>query len=227
MLSDLLSLLYPVLCSSCGNPLRKGEECICSACLYTLPETGFHLHKDNPVARRFWGKIPLVFASSCYYFRKGGNVQHLIHGLKYAKQKETGLFLGRSYGHLLREQPLLDDIDALVPVPLHPRKLRQRGYNQSEVLAEGIAEVLGKPVERNLLLKTIEKGSQTNRSRYSRWENTAESFTLAGGKLPEGRHLLLVDDVITTGSTLESCASRILSVQDSRVSIVTIACALL
>jgi ComF family protein len=191
-----------------------------------LPRTDFHLHLDNPASRLFWGRTRVQAASSCFYFHKGSRVQHLIHGLKYKGRKDPGLFLGHMYGEVLKNQEIFSTIDLVVPVPLHPRKLRKRGYNQSEVIAHGMARGMGLSMNTKGLVKITATETQTRKSRFSRWENVKEVFTLVDKPVFENKHILLVDDVITTGATLEACANTILMAAGARVSIATLACAL-
>lgn len=224
MLSDFLSLFYPVICLSCGKTLYKGEEIICTYCHYHLPKTNFHLDKDNPVARHFWGKVTIHSAASYYFFNKGEKVQHLIHQLKYKERKEIGVFIGKQYGHDLKEAPLFNEVDVIIPVPLHAKKKRKRGYNQSELFATGLAESMKKKLDVKILYRAKASKTQTKKSRFERWENVNEIFALKNKEKLSGKHILLVDDVITTGSTLEACTQVLLQLPDVKVSIATMAC---
>lgn len=224
-LDDLLSLFYLRICLACGNSLYPNEEVVCFSCLYHLPETGFHLEKDNPVSRLFWGKVPLENASACYYFAKGGKVQHLIHQLKYKGRKAIGEYLGAYFGRKLKASPAYSDIDIILPVPLHPKKLRKRGYNQSEIVAGGLAEGMQVEFNSKILIRKVASSTQTKKSKYQRWENVKDIFGVTETSELEGKHVLLVDDVITTGSTLEACIHTLNDISDIRVSVAALACA--
>jgi ComF family protein len=178
---------------------------------------------DNPVIRHFWGKINIVAASSYYFFHKGQKVQKLVHRLKYKGQKEIGLKVGELYGHELSESPLFCSADVIVPVPLHKSRLRTRGYNQSDFFAKGLSAAMNVPAENNLLVRNKKTETQTRKNRFSRFENVNEVFSLVNKTNIEGKHILLVDDVITTGSTLTACAEVLLRHKDTKVSIASIA----
>jgi ComF family protein len=223
---DFVSLLFPRVCASCGNTLLKHEKCICHFCLTHLPRTDYHLHADNPAARLFWGRVDVGAVTSCFYFHKGSRVQHLVHGLKYKGKQETGTFLGRMYGHVLKSSELFKSVDVVVPVPLHARKKRRRGYNHSELFASGLAYALGVPMDCRSLQRITATGTQTKKSRFRRWENVKEVFALVDTGHFAGKHVLLVDDVVTTGATLEACAHELLRCNGAKVSMATIACAI-
>jgi len=225
VLEDFISLIYPHICMSCGKSLFKKEICICTYCKYHLPKTNFHLEEDNPVSRMFWGKVNITAAASYYYFNKGSKVQKLIHNLKYSGQKEIGNTIGEFYGTELKESELFKNIDNIIPVPLHPRRQRKRGYNQSAFFAEGLAKGIEAVYDYELLYRSYDSQSQTRKSRFERWKNVEYIFKLKNPEDLEGKHILLVDDVITTGSTLEACAQTLLKVNGVKVSIATIACA--
>ncbi len=223
---DVISLFYPRLCFSCNNPLLLHEECICSECLYHLPQTHFHLMADNPVANQFVGKLHINAAASCYYFTKGGKVQHLIHQFKYLGFKKIGLFIGSIYGEKLIQSPLFKDINFIIPIPLHPKKEALRGYNQAEWFARGLAITMKAKVDTTSLVRTTASETQTHKARFSRWENVKEIFDLKDNTALAGQHVLLVDDVITTGSTIEAAGQVLMSIPNIKISICSIACAL-
>lgn len=225
-LNDFVSLFYPRLCFACNNALLKHEEFLCTECLYKLPVTNFHLNQDNPVANQFIGKIQFNAAASFYYFSKGGKVQHLIHQFKYQGYKKIGLYIGRIYGEQLIKSPLFSDIDYIIPIPLHPRKEIQRGYNQAEWFANGLALSIKAEVDSKSLFRTYASESQTHKTRFSRWENVKEIFSLSNGQHLIGKHVLLVDDVITTGSTLEAAGHVLMEVPNIKISVCSLACAL-
>jgi len=224
-LSDFFSLIYPNVCMSCGKPLFRYENCVCSLCLHHLPQTDFHLHKDNPVAQLFWGKVNLESAAAFLYFNKGGNVQHLVHQLKYKGQKQVGSFLGNLYGNTLKKSKLFRTIDTVVPVPLHPKKQKLRGYNQSSYIAMGLADSMNITLDETTLFRTVASETQTKKSRYNRWENVSSIFALKDNNTLSGKHILLVDDVITTGSTIEACVTALAQTPDIKISVASIAVA--
>ncbi len=223
-LEDLVSLVYPDLCVCCGNKLFKGEEVICIICQHLLPKTSFHLEKDNPVHKIFWGKVNVEFAASCYYFQKEGSVQRLLHQFKYKGRKEVGLKVGDLYGADLMESPYFQDIDMIIPVPLHPRKERQRRYNQSNLFAEGLSQKMQIPWRKDVLFRIKDNPTQTGKKYYERRENVESIFEMRNKHLIEDKHVLLVDDVVTSGSTLEECAKTLQEAENVKVSIATIAC---
>lgn len=227
MFNDFLSLIFPQVCYACGRSLLKKENCICLHCFYNLPKTDFHLKKDNPVTKLFWGRTNVQSAASLYEFNEGGKVQNLIHHLKYKGKKEIGLSLGRYYGHLLKTSSMFSCINVIVPVPLHKKTLKKRGYNQSEYFAKGIGEAMEIEIIDNVLIKTATSSSQTKKSRFNRWKNVQDIFTLSSPEKLKGKHILLVDDVVTTGSTIDACTQQLLSITDVKVSAVTIAAALI
>jgi ComF family protein len=218
---DLFSLVFPQVCPACGNNLYIGENSICTKCLYELPKTNFHLNKDNEVARLFWGRVKLEAATSYYIYFKGSKFQNIIHQFKYKGQKHIGYNLGRIFGAELKNTSF-SEIEIIHPVPLHFRKLKRRGYNQSEYIARGISESLNKPVITDAICRVKDVGTQTIKSRYERWENITDVFKVKKVNKLENKHILLVDDVVTTGSTLEACASEILKLDSTRVSIATL-----
>ena len=220
---DLGNLLFPRICYACGETLTRQEEVICSYCRFKLPKTNFHRHTDNPVEKIFWGRVYLRSASSFLFFNKGGNVQKLIHLLKYKGKKQVGFFLGKLFGMDLLDSDDFKNIDFIIPVPLHPKKQHKRGFNQSTVIADGIGRSLRKPVVDDNLIRLVNTASQTKKTRYSRWENVKDVFAVSNPENLTGKHILLVDDVLTTGATLEACAQKILEVEGTEVSVATIA----
>jgi ComF family protein len=226
-IDDFISLVYPKICAICGNSLWKSEETICQRCDYHLPKTNFHLESDNPVSRLFWGRVNIEAATAFLYFNKGNAVQELIHKLKYKGRKDIGVLMGSRYGLYLRNSCLFRDISWIIPVPLHKKKFAQRGYNQSELFALGLSSVMRVPVENNELVREKVTETQTRKSRFKRWENVSEKFVIQNPQKLAGSHVMLVDDVITTGATLEACAQALIPVPGIRISIVAIAVTLL
>ncbi|MFI5451868.1 ComF family protein [Pedobacter sp. UC225_61] len=221
--TDIIGLLFPELCNACGTHLYYGEKEICTKCLYDLPYTDYHLYTDNPVAKQLWGRLPCNAAMAMLYFRKGTKVQNLMHSLKYKGQTDVGVRLGNLLGEKLKLSNQYDGIDLIIPVPLHPKKEKIRGYNQSEFIAKGIAEILAVPVSTTHLLRDKSTDSQTKKSRYIRYENMRSVFNIYHAKQIENLHVLLVDDVITTGATLEACGNALLTIGIKKLSIAAIA----
>lgn len=224
MLFDFIALIYPENCAACGQTLLKNEKTLCTHCIIQLPKTNYWLYKDNPVSKIFWGRIPVENACSFLHFTKGGNVQHLLHQLKYKGNQMAGILAGKLFGSELLNTPF-SEIDAIVPVPLHLAKLKKRGYNQSELIAQGLSESIQKPLAKNWLIRKIASETQTKKNRFMRWENVKEIFATDNEAEFEGKHILLVDDVVTTGATIEACAQLLLKVKNVKVSIAALASA--
>jgi ComF family protein len=222
-INDFFSLLYPRICTCCGNSLWRGEEVVCTLCEYHLPKTWYHLEHDNPVSRIFWGRAPVESAASFLHFNKGNQVQHLIHHLKYKERKDIGVWFGAHYGAFLKSSPLFRSAEVIIPVPLHRKRYHSRGFNQSAQFGIGLASSMKIPVEEQTLLRTGLSETQTRKSRYKRWENVSGIFEIRNPCKFSGAHLLLVDDVITTGATLEACVHALCSIPDVKISIATIA----
>jgi ComF family protein len=231
-LRTVLALFYPALCLACDEPLVSGEAHFCTGCRAGLPYLNHHQAgpagaADTPLARRFWGKVPVRYAVAYLQFSPRGRVQQLLHRFKYDNQPEIGQVLGRWFGEELAQAGFGTEFDALVPVPMHPAKQRQRGYNQAACFAEGLAEIFGLPVREDVLIKVEQTDSQTRKSRVARWQNVAGGFAVPAEVAPTlpGQRLLLVDDVLTTGATLEACATALLAGGADTVSVATIAAA--
>lgn len=222
ILRGFAGLFWPNVCLCCSTGLVRGEKYVCGHCMYDLPTTGFHRYHDNPVAQAFWGRVPVEYATAVYFFRKGNNIQKLVHQVKYHDQMKLGIMLGREMGKVLIDSSF-NEVDVVVPVPLHRRKYRRRGYNQSECIARGVAEILGKPLDTHTLIRRIHTASQTRKKRLDRWKNVETAFGLATPDAFAGRHVLLIDDVVTTGATLEACMQVILTAPETKVSVATLA----
>jgi len=220
---DFISLLFPRLCYGCGSHLMRNENLICMECYVLIPRTNYHLLPDNPVARLFWGRTFIEKAAAFSFYNRGSRIRNLIHNLKYRGIKEVGYELGRMYGSSLRSSGFTNGIDLIMPVPLHPSKKRKRGFNQSEIISEGIAAATGLPVDVKCLVRKGVSATQTRRSRFERWTNVEGIFFVTDQQIITGKHILLVDDVITTGSTVESCANELLKADDVKVSVVALA----
>lgn len=228
MLQDLLSLLFPEVCYACDEPLARGERYICTDCSVKLPYTDLHLHgatELNTLQQRFWGRVPVRFAFAYLHFRPKGRVQRLLHQLKYKGAQELGEHLGKQYGSLLSDHHYASHFDLILPVPLHRLKRRRRGYNQSDGFAKGLSEALQVEWSSSLLVRNTDTDSQTKKSRLDRWQNVEKVFEVRVPEKVSGKRVLLVDDVLTTGATLEACAQALLESGCSEVSIATIAAA--
>lgn len=225
LLDDFISLLFPRLCYACGNHLLRNENLICTQCYVSIPRTNYHLSAGNPVEQLFWGRCHISRAAAFSFYSKGSRTRKLVHNLKYNGVKEIGEELGRIYGHNLFNSGFTSDIDMIIPVPLHPSKQRKRGFNQSDFIANGLSEATGLPVDSISLIRVELSDTQTKRSRYERWMNVEGIFAVTDSERLKGKHILLVDDVITTGSTLDACASELLKIDNVKVSVVALAVA--
>ena len=220
---DFISLLFPRLCYACGNQLMRNENLICTECFVVIPRTNYHFIEDNPVAQLFWGRCLIEKAAAFSYYNKGSRIRKLIHNMKYNGIREIGYDLGRLYGLSLKTSGFINDIDIIIPVPLHPVKKRIRGFNQSETISMGIADTTHLPVDLKSLARVLVSATQTKRSRYERWTNVEGIFQVLDSQTIMGKHVLLVDDVITTGSTIESCTNELLKIEGVKVSAVALA----
>ncbi|MEJ5961375.1 ComF family protein [Pedobacter immunditicola] len=209
LFKDFTNLLYPELCPACDARLNNSEKDICIKCEFDLPYTDFHLHRENPVAKQFWGRIPLHTAMALLYFTKESKTQNLMHQLKYKSQPQIGFLLGEMIGERLIASGFQQNYDYIVPVPIHEKRLRSRGYNQSEYIANGIAEKLKIPVKTKVIIRYKQTKSQTKNERFERFHNLENAFMVLQPMAVTGQHILLVDDVITTGATLEACATTL------------------
>ncbi|MFC5283115.1 ComF family protein [Pedobacter alpinus] len=221
-ISDFASLVFPKICHACGTSLAQSETHFCTTCIHQLPYTNFHLQPDNKLAKQFWGRVKVASAIAYLYFTKGGKVQNIMHQLKYNKQPQLGVALGKMYGEELKKNQLYQQAEAIIPVPLHPSKLKKRGYNQSETFANGLSEVLGIPVLSGILYRESQKDSQTMQSRSHRFDNMEKVFK-ANTQTIELNNVLLVDDTITTGATLEACIIALQDVGITQINIIGIA----
>lgn len=224
-LNCIIDLFYPRVCAACGCGLLKDEETVCLKCRYLLPKTGYENHADNPLAQVFYGRVRFHAVTACFFFAKSGKVQHLIHELKYKNNPEAGIFLGQQLGETIKEAPIFQGIDYLIPVPLHPRREKQRGYNQSLLIAQGIHEATGIPIGDKYLIRAVYTTTQTKKSAEERHKNVKDIFEVHFPEELEGKHVLLIDDVLTTGATLESCAHQLENIPGITISAATAACA--
>lgn len=223
ILTDFIRLFYPNICMVCHNNLAEGESIICTSCLYHIPRTKYWFDSENAVAKIFWGRALVQNACSFFFFAKGSRYRKLLHHLKYNGKKEVGFILGKEFGNELKRVESFQNIDFIVPVPLHPKRLKQRGYNQAEEIAKGLYESMGVQISTNNLIRPEYTETQTRKNRTQRVENVSKAFRLENPKEFEGKHILIVDDIVTTGATLEECANTLLQAENSKVSIVTLA----
>ena len=217
-------LFFPRFCPVCGARLSITENDICLSCRTHLPETDYHRWRGNPLEQLFWGKVPVERAVAFFYFFPNSPYRGLLHAIKYQGRRQIAESLAFRYGLILKRAALFDTATAVIPVPLHPQRLRLRGYNQSEAIACGIGRALDLPVHTDLLVRERDNTSQTGKSRFERWRNAQALFRARRERIPAQSHLLLTDDVITTGATLTACCEAILRVApDCRISIVALA----
>ncbi|MBS3913988.1 MAG: ComF family protein [Bacteroidetes bacterium] len=224
-LKYLGDLVYPKICLNCSSWLVRGEDSICLHCFEGLPRTGYHFQKNNPVERLFWARIPIAYATSYLFFSEKGIVRNLMHTVKYKDGRDPAFLLGKLFASELKENKSEYKPDFIVPVPLHPSRQRQRGFNQSEQIALGMAEILETEVRNDVIKRNHFSGSQTKKSRYERWENVQSEFVLGENPMVYGKEILLVDDVVTTGATMESCAQVLLDQVPKKLGLATLAMA--
>ena len=223
MFRDLLNLFYPKVCNCCETELVAHEQIICTSCLHKLPLTNFHLDNENATKKVFSGRLSIENATSLLYFKKKGMVQQLIHNLKYRGNREIGNFLGQWLGEELAKTDCYHAIEVVIPVPLHAKKLRSRGFNQVEDFGKEIARSLNAQYIDEVLVKRSATTTQTLKKRLSRWGNIDETFLIENPQKIEHKHLLLVDDLITTGATMEACVSKLQKINGVKISLASMA----
>lgn len=223
MLKSVINLFFPKVCSGCDAFLLNGEIVICTQCRHDIPITNHHKNEKNEIINRFYGRIPLEFAAAFFYFHKKGIVQSLIHKLKYKGHEEIGTVIGIWYANELKDCDALKNIDCIIPVPLHPKRFKERGYNQVTTFGKALSENLKIPYNDELLKRVVYSKTQTNKSLIGRSDIVKDIFDINIDKSQNGNHYLLVDDVITTGSTLEACARVLLKIPEAKVSILCMA----
>ena len=222
---NLLQTLFPSTCACCGDVLMVGEKQICINCLVNLSATHYSSHDDNHTERQLAGRIPLQNATSIYVFRHGNTVQQLIHAMKFHGNSDLCILMGRQMGLELLQSGRFDDIDLLVPVPLHWRRRLQRGYNQSELLCQGIGQIMGRPVNTRAVVRHRYTHQQSLQTSADREENVKDAFRLRRPEDIQGKHILLVDDVLTTGATLASCCDALKQANNLKISVATLSIA--
>lgn len=223
MIKNLFKLLFPSICNGCNALLLNNETVICSKCRHDLPYTNHHIVRNNETFKKFYGRLPIIHASSIVYFKKQGIVQQLIHNLKYKGAEEVGAFFGMIYGEELLKIHSTEKFDVIIPVPLHKKRLKERGYNQVTQFGSILSDKLTIPYEDKLLNRNFHSKTQTKKNLFGRTEVNTSLFEANYAEKDHGKHFLLIDDVITSGATLEACGKALLQIPDARVSIVTIA----
>lgn len=225
MLKSLVNLFFPKVCYACLNLLGDHEDAICLDCRHDLPVTNFHFDNTNNVAKVLYGRAQIEAGTALFRFEKKGKVQQLIHNLKYKGHQHIGFILGNWLGGELKTIEAFKNIDIVIPVPLHKKKLKKRGFNQVTRFGEQIAEALNAEYRDDVLIKVTNTKSQVNKKRFSRWINHTELFTMNHPNTIKNKHVLLVDDIITTGATLEACITVLNEVENIKISIATMAIA--
>lgn len=223
MLKSVFDLFFPTVCLSCTDVLRTGEKTLCAFCRHDLPVTDHFFNPENEIHRKFYGRLSLEYAASMVYFFKEGMMQRLMHQLKYRGQQQVGQYFGSWGGKLISEGWPENDFDYIIPVPLHQKRLRERGYNQLTLFGQELSKSLQIPFKEDLLHRDLYDVTQTKKSFLDRTSHKKTYFGIHQDDSLQGSHFLLIDDVITSGSTLESCGKLLLSIPNSRLSILTMA----
>lgn len=223
MLKSLLHLFFPKLCSGCNALLLNNEDVICVKCRHDLPLTYHHLIENNEIISKFYGILPIEYASSMVYFHSKGIAQELIHNLKYRKQQEIGTILGNLYGLELKESGKLPSIDFIIPTPIHKKRLKERGYNQVTTFCNALSNELQIPIENEVLIRIKHTKTQTKKSKEKRAEMHSNDFEVSYKECHIGKHFILIDDVITSGATIEACAKALLKIPNSKISLLSMA----
>ena len=222
--SGFSALIHPSICIACSQKAVKQDEVICLDCDYHLPRANFHTEKENKFTERFWGRVPIETAASMYLFNGNEHIKRLIHALKYDGKTKIGEQIGRMLGKRIGyANPIFQNIDLILPVPLHYKKQLERGYNQSDSFAKGLAATLWTEHKTDVLKRKVYTKSQTTMSAMERMKNVENIFEVIEPELLKNKNILLVDDVVTTGATLEACAKEILKIEGTKVSFATMA----
>ncbi len=223
MIQSIINLFFPKACAGCNSFLLKDEIVICTSCRHDIPLTNQHLSKNNDVFSKFYGRIPIEFASSLMYFHKKGIVQEMIHKLKYKGHQEIGEAIGYWYAEELKNVEELKDVDFIIPIPLHKKRFKERGYNQVTTFGEALSKSWNKSYDETILIRNVYSKTQTTKSILGRAEVVENIFGINYKESHHNKHFLLIDDVITTGSTLEACGRELLKIPGSKISIVCMA----
>ena len=225
MFKNIINLFFPPVCSGCHSFLLSNENVICTLCRHNIPLTNHHLNRENEAFKKFYGRIPVEHSSALLYFHKKGIVQELIHNLKYKGQEEIGTVLGEWYAEDLKNSTLINSVDKIIPVPLHKRKLRERGYNQVTNFGLALSKNLNIPYESDILVRNVYSKTQSKKSLLNRSDGIDTIFDVVFTEKDHNKHFLLIDDVITTGSTLEACSHALLKIPGAKISIICMAMA--
>ncbi|TVR83353.1 MAG: ComF family protein [Saprospirales bacterium] len=225
IISNIVDLIFPNLCPACLSEQPLHNHFVCLNCLSDLPFTHHYQNTlENELAMAFWGRLPLSGAASILYFSKDGKAKQLLQRIKYEGRRDIGIETGKIMGHYLKQSSMIENIDLIIPVPLHPRKKAKRGFNQCDLLAQGLSETTGIPTDFNAIIRSRNNPSQTSLSRENRFHNSQSLFKVTNPEKVNGKSILLIDDVITTGATLESCGRELLEAGCANLYISTLAC---
>ncbi|QHI37999.1 hypothetical protein IMCC3317_33820 [Kordia antarctica] len=225
ILNNIITSIFPRICLGCNAKLMHQEAHICTKCRHDLPFTSFHKHHQNPVLNTFYGRVHIENATALLHYKKNGMVQQLLHQLKYKGRQEVGTVLGKLLGNALQQEASYSTITHIIPVPLHKKRLRKRGYNQVTTFGEQLAQHLEAEYADDILVKINNTKTQAFKKRAARWLNTQHSFEITNAEKLEGQHILLIDDIITTGATLEACAQTLKNIPNIKISIATMSIA--
>ena len=225
MFKNIINLFFPPVCAGCHSFLISNENVICTLCRHNIPLTNHHLNPENEAFKKFYGRIPIEYTSALFYFHKKGIVQELIHNLKYKGQEQIGTVLGEWYADDLKNSIVIQSVDQIIPVPLHKRKLRERGYNQVTKFGNALSEGLNIEYNPNLLVRNIYSKTQSRKSFLNRIDGIDALFDVTFTEKDHNKHFLLIDDVLTTGSTLEACSHALLKIPGAKISVVCMALA--
>jgi ComF family protein len=225
MFESIINLFFPKVCSGCSSFLLSNENVICTVCRHEIPLTNHHLNPENDAFKKFYGRIPVMHTSALFYFHKKGIVQELIHNLKYKGHEEIGVILGEWYAEDLKTIDLLQSVDEIIPVPLHRRKLKERGYNQVTAFGKALSSSLNIDYNGSILVRNVYSKTQSKKNLLGRTEGIESTFDVVFTEKDHNKHFLLIDDVITTGSTLEACSRSLLKIPGAKISIVCMAMA--
>jgi len=223
LFSDFTSLFFPEYCLGCSSGLVKGEEILCTRCILDLPRTDYQFTNENPVKEKFVGRLPIKYAAAFLKFRKTGIVQHLLHQLKYNNHPEVGRRLGKFFGKEMNDTGLANELDIIIPMPLYRSRQLKRGYNQSAMFAEGLMDSLGIPYNDTAIVRQINTSTQTRKNKTERWENVKQAFSVKDSAVIKNKRILLVDDIITTGASIEACGQELYNHGCKELSIACIA----
>lgn len=220
--NSFIDTLFPRICPVCNNVLLSHEKHICTKCRIDIPITRYHMQEFNAMEQLFAGKTPIEKAVGYFFYEKGNPYSNILHNIKYRNNPQLGQYVAKLFAQELLSRNIFRNIDCIIPVPLHHRKKIQRGYNQSEYIAKGFSEVFDIPVHNNIIIAHKSHESQTNKGIYERWLNTQNIFSAQDTQVLENKHVLIVDDVVTTGATLLSAALTIASVPNIKISLATL-----